>query len=117
MRSLWDFLERKKSVREQRTKKLHEIAQYHKDLPANAAPGSDDRPEVVRINKDELPEQTRKPPDPALEAVQPETASASAQRGQLAMTQRRYRDAAQHFADAAKRVPEDRTEIRLGYLQ
>src|SRR5205085_2889843 len=54
--------------------------------------------------------------DVAIVSEQLERASISAQRGQLAMLRLRYREAAQDFADAAKHVPEERGDIRLGYL-
>ena len=115
---------------EQLKKKLLEIAGHYKELLAQAKPNPDDEPAVAKIKiaarealeagqlarADDLLEQLEKLQDSALETRQLERASTSARRGQLAMTQLRYWDAAQHFADAAKHVPEERTDVRLGYL-
>jgi tetratricopeptide (TPR) repeat protein len=110
--------------------KLLAIAENYKNLLAQAAPGPNDRPEIAKIRTaaqealkagqldraDELLGKVQELQDAALLSMELERAGTSAQRGQLAMTQLRYRDAARQFADAAQRVPEARPDVRLGYL-
>ena len=110
--------------------KLLEIAGHYKELLAQSAPTPNDRPEIANVKSaakdaveagqldraDELLERVEKLQDASIASEQLERASTSTQRGQLAMSQLRYQDAAQHFADAAKRVPEERSDIRLRYL-
>jgi tetratricopeptide (TPR) repeat protein len=112
------------------SEKLLEIAGHYKELLAQSAPGPTDGPEIAKVKSaaqdaveagqldraDELLQQVEKLQDAAIASEQLERASTSAQRGQLAMSQLRYQDAAQQFADAAKRVPEERSDIRLRYL-
>ena len=97
---------------------------------ARAAPNPNDPPEIAKVKEavkaaleageldraDELLAQLEKLEDAAIASRQLERAGASAQRGRLAMSELRYRDAARHFAEAARHVPTDRTDIRLGYL-
>ena len=111
-------------------KKLVEIAGSYKGALARAAPNPNDPPEIAKVKDavkaaleagqldraDELLAQLEKLEDAAMASRQLERAGTSAQRGQLAMTQLRYRDAARHFADAARHVPADRTDVGLGYL-
>jgi tetratricopeptide (TPR) repeat protein len=110
--------------------KLLEIAGHYKEALAQSAPGPNDGPEIAKVKSaakdalvagqldraDELLEQLEKLQDAAIASAQLERAGTSAHRGQLAMSRLRYRDAAQAFADAAKHVPEERNDIRLGYL-
>ena len=115
---------------DQLVKKLVEIAGSYKEALARAAPNPSDPPEIAKVKEavkaaleagqsdraDQLLAQLEKLEDAALASRQLERAGASAQRGQLAMSQLRYRDAARHFAEAASRVPTDRTDVRLSYL-
>jgi tetratricopeptide (TPR) repeat protein len=115
---------------EQQSKKLLEIAGHYKELLAQAKPAPDDDPQIAKIKNaaaealqsgqfgraDQLLEQLRKLQDAALEAKQLEGADTSAQRGQLALTQLRYPDAARLFADAARRVPAGHDDVQYGYL-
>jgi tetratricopeptide (TPR) repeat protein len=110
--------------------KLLEIAGHYKEALAQAAPAPNDGPEITTVKSaakdalvtgrldraDELLERLEKLQDAAIASAQLERASTSAHRGQLAMSRLRYRDAAQFFADAAKHVPEERNDVRLGYL-
>jgi tetratricopeptide (TPR) repeat protein len=112
------------------SKKLVEIAGHYKEALAQSAPGPNDRPDIAKVRSaardalgagqldraDELLERLEKLQDVAIVSEQLERASTSAQRGQLAMLRLRYREGAQDFADAAKHVPEERGDIRLGYL-
>ena len=114
----------------QLSEKLLEIAGYYKKLLEQSAPGPNDGPEVAKLKStakvavkagqldraDELLQQVEKLQETAIASERLECANTSAQRGQLAMSQLRYRDAAQHFANAARRVPEERGDIRLRYL-
>jgi tetratricopeptide (TPR) repeat protein len=114
----------------QLSQKLLEIAGYYKELLVQAAPGPSDGPEIAKVKSaakdaiaagqldhaDELLERVEKLQDAAIASEQLERARTSAQRGQLAMSQLRYQDAAQHFAQAAKRVPEEYGKIGLRYL-
>jgi tetratricopeptide (TPR) repeat protein len=114
----------------QLSEKLIEIAGYYKELLAQSAPRPSDGPEIAKVKSaakdaveagqldraDELLGQVEKLQAAAIASEQLEWADTSAQRGQLAMSQLRYHDAAQHLADAAKRAPEERSDIRLRYL-
>jgi tetratricopeptide (TPR) repeat protein len=115
---------------EQLEQKLLEIAGIYKDLLAKVKPDPEDGQRTAEIKNsarealksgqldhaDELLDQLQKLQDAAVEKVQLERASTAGQRGQLAMAQLRYRDAARYFADAADHVPAERADIRLGYL-
>jgi hypothetical protein len=110
--------------------KLVEIAGSYKDALARAAPNPNDPPDIAKVKDavraaleagqfdgaDQLLAQLEILEDAALASRQLERASTSAQRGQLAMSQLRYRDAVRHFAEAARHVPADRTDVRLSYL-
>jgi tetratricopeptide (TPR) repeat protein len=112
------------------SEKLLEIAGHYKEALAQSAPGPNDSPEIANVKSaarhaleagqldraDELLEQLEKLQDAAIASEQLECARTWAQRGQLAMSRLRYPVAARDFADAAKRVPEERRDIRLGYL-
>ena len=115
---------------EHQSKKLLEIAGHYKELVAQVKPAPDAEPQIAKIKNaateavqsgqlgraDELLKQLQELPGAALETRQLEGAGTSAQRGQLALTQLRYPDAARHFADAARRVPPGRDDVRLQYL-
>ena len=115
---------------EQLLKKLVEVAEGYKEALARAAPNPNDPPKIAKVRDavkkaleagqfdraDELLAQLEKLEDAALASRQLERAGTSAQRGRVAMLQLRYRDAARHFAEAAKHVPEARPEIRLDYI-
>jgi tetratricopeptide (TPR) repeat protein len=110
--------------------KLVEIAERHKQLVAQltAAPGDD--PEVAKLKgeakaaldagqlerADDLLARVQAAQDAALDRRQLEWASTAGQRGEIALTRLRYRDAAQHFAAAAQRVPPGHEEQSLAYL-
>ena len=110
--------------------KLIEIAGHYKELLAQSAPRPSDGPEIAKVKSaakdaleagqldraDGLLEQVEKLQYAAIASQQLEYANTLAQRGQLAMSQLRYPEAAQRFADAAKRVPEERSDFRLRYL-
>jgi hypothetical protein len=113
---------------EQLVRKLVEIAGSYKDALARAAPNPNDPPDIAKVKDavkaaleagqfdgaDQLLAQLEKLEDAAVASRQLERASTSTQRGQLAMSQLRYRDAARHFAEAARHVPADRTDVRRG---
>jgi tetratricopeptide (TPR) repeat protein len=112
------------------SEKLLEIAGHYKKALVQSAPGPNDGPEFSKVKSaanhaleagqleraDELLEELERLQDAAIASEQLERASTSAERGQLAMSRLRYQEAAQRFADAAKHVPEERSDIRLGYL-
>ena len=112
------------------TEKLLEIAGHYKEALAQSAPAPYDGPEIAKVKRaakdaleagqldraDELLDELEKLQDAAIAARQLECAATAAQRGQLAMSRLRYGDAAQDFAGAAKRVPEEHSDIRLVYL-
>ena len=96
--------------------KLIEIAGHYKEALAQSAPGPNDGPEIAKVKSaakdaleagqlgraDELLAQARKAAGRRSRiACNWSEPARSAQRGQLAMSQLRYREAAQHFADAA----------------
>jgi tetratricopeptide (TPR) repeat protein len=115
---------------EQLGQKLREIARRYRELLAQVRPSPDDGPNAAEIKNaaaqaleagqfdraDELLDQLQKLEDAALEATQLQRANTSAQRGLLRMAQLQYRNAARYFADAARHVPPEHTEVRLGYL-
>jgi tetratricopeptide (TPR) repeat protein len=115
---------------EQLMKKLLEIAGHYKELLAQVTLVPSDGTEIAKTKTaakealkagqldraDELLGKVQELQDAALVSMELERAATSAQRGQLAMAQLRYSDAARQFADAAQRVPESRPDIRLGYL-
>src|SRR5512132_4121312 len=108
--------------------KLVEIAERYKQLVAQGAAVPGDDPEVAELkgeaqaalNAGELERAdnllaVQAAQDAALER-QLEAAATAAQRGEIALTRLRYRDAAQHFAAAAQRVPQGHEEQSLAYL-
>jgi tetratricopeptide (TPR) repeat protein len=130
LRAFFTILGEREVPSEKLATKLLEIAGNYKDLLVEAAPGPNDGPEIAKIKAaakealtagqlnraDELLERIQELQDAAVLSIELEGAGTSAQRGQLAMAQLRYRDAARQFADAAQRVPEARADIRLSYL-
>ncbi len=115
---------------DQLEQKLLEIAGNYKGLLDKVKPEPDDDQKITEIKNavrdsleagrldraDELLDQLQNLQDAGLEERELERAGTAAQRGELAMAQLRYRDAARYFADAVDRVPTKRTDIRLGYL-
>src|SRR5512132_729632 len=109
--------------------KLVEIAERYKQLVAQVAAVPGDDPEVAELKgeaqaapnagelerADNLLARVQAGQDAALER-QLEAAATAAQRGEIARTRLRYRDAAQHFAAAAQRVPQGHEEQSLAYL-
>ena len=113
--------------------KLIEIALRYKDLLGQIVPSLGDDPEVTRLKSDakaaldkgdldradKLLESVLEAQDEALERQrealerqqaafeqqQLGAAATAAQRGEMALTRLRYREAAEHFAAAAHRVP------------
>src|SRR5512132_1835085 len=110
--------------------KLVEIAEHYKQALAQAAAAAGDNPEVAKLKSevkaaleageleraDNLLGQVQAAEDAALERRQLEAAATAAQRGEIALTRLRYRDAAEHFASAARRVPPGHEEQSLAYL-
>jgi hypothetical protein len=109
--------------------KLVEIAGAYKEVLTQATAGRDGEPVIAKIKQaledavgsreldraDQLLDALEKVQDADLESRQLERASTAAQRGQIAIEQLRYCDAARHFADAARHVPGERIDLRLGY--
>ena len=110
--------------------KLVEIAERYKQLVAQVAAAPGDDPEVAKLKgeakaaldagqlerADDLLARVQAAQDAALERRQLEAAATAAQRGEIALTRLRYRDAAEHFAAAARRVPAGHEEQSLAYL-
>ena len=115
---------------ERQEAKLVEIAERYKQLVAQVAAAPGDDPEVAKLKgeakaaldagelerADDLLAQVQAAEDAALERRQLEAAATAAQRGEIALTRLRYRDAAEHFAAAARRVPPGHEEQSLAYL-
>jgi DNA-binding winged helix-turn-helix (wHTH) protein len=109
--------------------KLIEIAGIYKEALTQAMAGCNGGAVIAEIEQalkgaigsreldraDRLLDGLQKIQDAELESRQLERASTAAQRGQIAIEQLRYSDAARHFAEAAKHVPCERIDIRLGY--
>ena len=107
---------------------LIEIAGFYKEALTQAMAGRDDDAVVSEIEQalkgaigsreldraDQLLDELQRIQDAELQSRQLERASTAAQRGQIAIEQLRYSDAARHFAEAAKHVPGERIDIRLG---
>jgi DNA-binding winged helix-turn-helix (wHTH) protein len=109
--------------------KLVEIAGVYKEALSQAMAGRDGGAVVLEIEQalmgaigsreldraDQLLDGLQKIQDAELQSRQLERASTAAQRGQIAIEQLRYSDAARHFAEAAKHVPGERIDIALGH--
>jgi hypothetical protein len=109
---------------------LVEIAERYKQLvtQVTAAPGDD--PEVAKLKgeakaaldagqlerADDLLARVEAAQVAALERRQLEAAATAAQRGDIALTRLRYRNAAEHFAAAARRVPAGHEQQSWAYL-
>jgi hypothetical protein len=107
---------------------LIEIAGFYKEALTQAMARRDDGAVVSEIEQalksaigsgeldraDQLLDGFQRIQDAELQSRQLERASTAAQRGQIAIEQLRYSDAARHFAEAAKHVPGERIDIRLG---
>src|SRR4051812_28349584 len=110
--------------------RLIEIAERYKGLlvQAEARPGDD--PVVARLRAaahtaleqgdlgraDTLFSEVEQEQDAALDRQALDAAATRAQRGEIALTRLRYREAAAHFAAAAARVPSEQPKQRLFYL-
>ena len=127
-----DILGEKDVPPEQRAARLVEIAQKLKDLQAIAAPQAGDGVEVAALKKqaqaaidagelpraDELLATTETKQRTKLETLAAETAATIAKRGEVALAQLEYSEAASRFAEAAATLPpaEKHLADRLGYL-
>jgi len=110
--------------------KLVEIAEHYQGLVAQAAAAPSDDPETARLKvelhaalervdldrADAILAEILGAQDRDLERRALEAAATCAQRGQVAMTRLRYREAAAHFAAAVNRVPVARETERIDYL-
>jgi tetratricopeptide (TPR) repeat protein len=115
---------------EQLAAKLVEIGERYNALRTAAAPHPDDTAKVTALKADtksaiergELAQADRlladieKLQDEQLDRLALTRAETSAQRGDVALTRLRYGEAAGHFAAAAGKVPAEREDVRLGYL-
>jgi tetratricopeptide (TPR) repeat protein len=115
---------------EQLEPRLVEIAENYSQLLTQVAIAPGDEPEVAQFKSeakaaldagefeqaDICLERVLAAQDARLERRQLEAAATAAQRGAIALTRLRYRDAAQHFAAAEGRVPAGNEEQALGYL-
>ncbi len=115
---------------EQQETRLIEIAEDYTRVRAQVSAAPGDPPEIAKLKDeakaaldageferaDSFLEQVLKAEDVAIERRQLEAAHTSAQRGDIALTRLRYREAAQHFTAAAKRVPRKYEEEALTYL-
>ncbi|QLH39801.1 MAG: tetratricopeptide repeat protein [Defluviicoccus sp.] len=130
VRAFFRILGEEAVPRERWTEKLAEIAERFKRLQQDLAATSGDTPEITRLKQDarialeagdlqradDLLQQVLAEEDRANEQRRLQAAVTSAQRGAIAMTRLRYRDAAGHFAGAAARVPPDHAAERLRHL-
>jgi tetratricopeptide (TPR) repeat protein len=110
--------------------RLIEIAAQYRQLQAQVTAGPGDAPEVVRLKEaaraaldagrlgeaDDLLAQVEAVQNAVLDRQQMERAWTAAQRGGIALTRLRYREAAEHFAAAARRLPPGQDEQVLAYL-
>jgi len=110
--------------------KLAEIADRFRRLQQDVAAAPGDTPEIAGLKQqaraaldagdlqqaDDLLRRVLAEEDRAIEQRRLEAAATAAQRGQIALTRLRYREAAEHFAGAAARVPEGRVAERFAYL-
>jgi tetratricopeptide (TPR) repeat protein len=110
--------------------RLIEIAEDYKRVRAQVSAAAGDPPEIAKLKgearsaldlgefaqADSLLEQVLAAEDAAIDQRKLESALTSGQRGDIALTRLRYREAAQHFAAAAVRVPPKYEEEALAYL-
>lgn len=115
---------------EQLETRLIEIGEDYNRVRGQVAAAPGDPPEIAKLKTeagaaldagelkqaDDLLKQVLAAEDAAIEKRQLEAAQTSAQRGGIALTRLRYREAAEHFASAAKRVPPKHQEQALAYL-
>src|ERR1700688_4700796 len=115
---------------EQLAAKLLEIAERFKTLRSAAAAQPDDTPKITALKAetknaidqgdlaqaDRLLADIEKLQDRELDRLAVSRAETSAQRGDVALTRLLYGEAAGHFARAAARVPAEREDLRLQYL-
>ncbi|WP_299623071.1 tetratricopeptide repeat protein, partial [Pelagibius sp.] len=116
---------------EQLEERLVKVAEDYKRVKSQVSANPDDPSEVAALKRearaaldsgdldraDSLLEQVIVAEEAALEKRQLEAARTSALRGDIALTRLRYREAAQHFATAAKRVPSLHTDEKIGHLR
>jgi len=110
--------------------KLVEIANRYQTLVAQAAAAPSDDPETARLKvelhaalervdldrADALLAEILAAQDLDIQSRALQASATCAQRGDLAMTRLRYREAAEHFHYAANRVPESYETERINYL-
>jgi tetratricopeptide (TPR) repeat protein len=115
---------------EQLAAKLEEIAEKFKDLQQAAAaqPGDDAKITALKAGAqkaiqdgqlgkaDEVLADIEKAQTEALDRLALNAAQTAAQRGDVALGRLRYVDAAQHFAEAAAKVPPGNKDERVKYL-
>jgi tetratricopeptide (TPR) repeat protein len=115
---------------EQQPARLVEIAAQVRQLRARVASEPGDAPEVAQLKDaaraaldagrleeaDDLLAQVETAQDAVLDRQQIERAAVAAQRGAIALSRLRYREAAEHFATAARRLPPGQEEQELVYL-
>jgi tetratricopeptide (TPR) repeat protein len=116
---------------EQIASKLVEFAERFKALRAAAASQRDDTSKVTALKSeakgainqgdlaraDELLAAVEKSQDEVADRLAFNRAETTAQRGDIALTRLRYREAADHFAKAAARIPDKQRDPRLQYLE
>lgn len=115
---------------EKQPARLVEIAEDYNRVRQQAGAAPSDPPDVARLKgeasaaldagelarADALLAQVLAAEDAAIEQRRLEAARTAAQMGGIALTRLRYREAAQHFAAAAGRVPAGHDDQRLAYL-
>ncbi len=115
---------------ERQEARLVEIADRYRQLLTELAAAPGDDPKIAALKAeakaaldagaleraDELLARVQAAQDAALERGQLEAAATAAQRGQIALTRLRYREAAEHFDAAAGRVPPGHEEQAWHYL-
>ena len=115
---------------EQVGERLVEIASRYKELLIQVDARPEDEPEVARLKAaarealetgdldqaDALLAEVEQLQDSALDRLALEAAATRVQRGEIALTRLRYREAAAHFAAAAGRLPPGQEEQALAYL-
>ncbi len=115
---------------EQWEERLVEIASDYKRVQEELTADPNDSTETAKLKNeviaalkagepehaDALLKQILEAEDKALEQGRLDAAATSAQRGDLALARLRYREAAAHFADAAKRTPITYKKVISGYL-
>jgi len=137
LQAFFEIVGEAKVPAEQQWTRLNEIAAQFRELKAQVAPEPGDAPEIARLKQqvsaaldagrmdeaDELLSQIEAAQDDLLEKQQREIeekrldrAATTAERGGFALTRLRYREAAEHYTAAAKRVPSKTEKQALDYL-